>query len=257
MRIIAPVIALLVLVGVFSYFDSLSHTVREGLFFVATPMLETERYFKEGMSNVGAIFKEKQQLLLENRDLKEQITTYEARLLPLNFLVEENRLLKEKLGRSQTSKDSMLAVVLSKPNRTVYDTLIVDVGMEEGVREGDTVAAYDDLIIGIVGEVMRHSSIVKLFSSPGEEIDVTLGDESTTAVARGVGGGNFEVELPRGVDISPGDVVSFPSISKEVAGVVEKIKVRPADAYQTILFKSPVNLFMLRFVEVFKSSESR
>jgi len=66
-----------------------------------------------------------------------------------------------------------------------------------------------------------------------------------------LGGGNFEVKLPRGVDIREGDVISFPAINTQIVGVVEKIKVKAADPFQTILFKSPVNIYELRFVEIF------
>ena len=256
MKLIVPVIVL-VFIAVFSNSEFLPRTFKEGLFFIATPMFKAERFLGDGIYSVSAAWREKEGLFKENRGLEEQIEEYKTKLLLVNSLIEENRLLKERLGRGEDPRNSMLAVVLSKPNRTPYDTLLIDVGREDGVESGDAVRAYDDVIIGVVADLTERSSIVKLFSSPGEEIHVTLGSENIATVARGAGGGNFEAELPRGVDVLPGDVVSFPSISEEIAGVVERIEAYPADAYQTILFKSPVNLFTLKYVEVLLGTKSR
>ena len=245
-------VAAALIAGVFLFWassGSLSGNISESLLRINLPLWHGENFLTEKFSIVSSFLKSKKTLIEENRFLVSRIEILETQLLSKNMMLEENNDLKELLGRSISPK-GLLATVISKPNRSPYDTLLLDVGVEHGVALGDQVFAHEEVAIGRIGEVYSGISRVKLFSSPGEEIEVTIGSEHVGAVAHGRGGGNFEVTLPRGVDIKEGDVISFPSISTEVLGVVEKIQVTPADSFQTILFKNPVNMHELRFVLV-------
>ena len=42
----------------------------------------------------------------------------------------------------------ILSAILSKPNQSPYDTLIIDVGTQEGLKTGDTVFALGNVPIG-------------------------------------------------------------------------------------------------------------
>jgi len=243
-----------VLIGVLVGGSALfSVAVREGLYFVAAPFWNARVYLSSHMEEYLALVKTKQTIANENKKLRASVE--QSRLLSRerNLLAEENRELKERLGRGETPINRVLAVVLSRPDQTPYDTLIIDAGTRDGVAVGDRVAAYETVILGTILVAYESTSLVKLFSSPDEEIEITIGEEYVPAVARGIGGGNFEASLPRGLSVREGDTVSFPSISTEIAGVVEKIKVQSADAFQSILFKIPVNLYELRYVEVLVS----
>ena len=50
------------------------------------------------------------------------------------------------------------------------------------------------------------------------------------------------------MDIEVGDNVSIANIGTNTFGIVEEIIVTPADQFQTILFKNPVNMNELGFV---------
>ena len=77
-----------------------------------------------------------------------------------------------------------------------------------------------------------------------------IGDSAIGAEAKGLGGGNFEIELPRNVDVFVGDSIYVSDINPRVLGTIEYINSDPNDVFERILFKSPVNLFSLRFVDV-------
>ena len=240
-----------VVIMALSQFSSLRSYVRGGVFLVANPLWGAEQFVDHTVNEYTAYLRTKRALEEENATLRAEIARGHADVLENSVLREENRLLEEKLGREFSERKAILGTVLSKPNRTPYDTLIIDAGAYEGVMEGDRVAAYEHVIIGSIVSVYDHTSVVKLFSSPGEEIDISIGNEKIVVTARGIGGGNFETQIPKGIEVHEGDSISFPAISTEIAGVVEKVEVSPADALQTVLFKIPVNLFELQFVAIF------
>src|SRR3989304_2204585 len=94
-------------------------------------------------------------------------------------------------------QQAVVARVISKPPRSFYDTLVVDAGSKEGIQVGEKVLYGDNIMIGEIAEVFEKTSKVRLFSSSGEVIDVTIGKRAVPALAVGIGGGNFEIQIPR------------------------------------------------------------
>lgn len=219
----------------------------------AVPFWKAKDFFSGITYDGFSMLKSKQTLIDENQSLKEKIQNDELKLLNVDVLSLENEDLKAMLGR-KSSKDAVLAGVLSKPPQSPYDTLILDAGSTEGVVKGDLVMAGEDIAIGEISEVFENSSQVKLYSSPGEEVVVTIGSGGLSATASGKGGGNFEAKIPRDIPISKGDVVLMPGINPILYGTVEDVEIRPADSFQYVLFKSPVNASFLSRVLVRKTS---
>ena len=218
--------------------------------FIAVPIWNVQDVASGVWEDLKIVFKSKKDLENENRLLREDLEIAGAKLLDRNLLYEENIELKNLFGRDITNGMSVFASVLAKPNRTLYDTIIIDTGRLAGVEEGDSVLYGDNILIGKVSEVFDHSAKVLLFSSPKEKIDVVVGNENISTVAYGRGGGNFELKLPRDTNISTGDVVSVPGINTRILGTVEYIESRPSDPFKTIIFKGPVNIYKLKWVEV-------
>ena len=66
-------------------------------------------------------------LLKENADLKLGMIDYQ-------ILKDENIQLKELLGRIRPKNDFILANILTKPNISPYDTIIVDIGSDNNIQ---------------------------------------------------------------------------------------------------------------------------
>ena len=225
-----------------------SRPARNTLFAGATPIWKLENSVAN--SNFGQYFKTKQTLINENVALKQELFLL-GDLPALNdTLKNENAVLKDLLGRKETKLNTVLAAVLVKPPQTPYDTLTVDVGEDQQIKVGDKVIADANVYIGEVSEVEPHSAKIILYSSPGEKLLVTLGTDSISAEAVGSGGGNFNILLPKEVDVKEGDAIIIPSIMPNIFGIVEKINSQDKDSFQTILFKSPVNISELNLVEI-------
>ena len=204
-------LALLILIvaGLFFNFRSpIKGFFSEVLQAVSRPFWRSGHKAGESFSSLLAWFKSTRSLFDDNKALTEELRELEARLADRNIIWEENLKLKEILNRHPAEENFILGVILAKPNRSLYDTFIIDVGAQDAVLPGQRVFAYGDILIGELAEVYDKTSKVKLFSTPGEKIEVVLSSQgdslpegkgvSLTSIsleATGRGGGNFEIEF--------------------------------------------------------------
>lgn len=195
-----------------------------------------------------AFFASKQTLLSENSRLKAELAAESALRLRLAGAEEENARLRVLLGRSTTTP-GVAAWVLAAPPRVLYDTLVIDVGLGEGLRAGD-IAVWEGVAVGTLDRVGNRSSVVSLFSAPGKETPVLIGPDNLPATAVGQGGGTFVAEVPRELEVSEGALVRLSARTFPVFGVVEHIESPPASPVHQLFFKLPMNLYTVRFVSV-------
>ena len=251
-RFVAAVIGAALVVGVLSFFpqSDLSAFAHR----VSYPFWRAQFAVRGGAEAFLASVRSKQSLAEENRRLTRTVAATESLRLENVALRDENETLKTMLGRSPSTL-SAIAAVLARPAVSPYDTLVVDAGRDEGVLTGNLVLSETGVVIGTITRSNEHTSTVTLFSSPGLETQVFIGPRALSAVATGRGAGNFEVHLPRGVEVETGDAITMPGINPRVFAVAEKIIGNPADPLQTILFKNPVNFSEIRFVEILLSGD--
>lgn len=240
------VVALFLWTPLFSY-------ISQGFQYIALPVWHGGASVSDTVSSWVGFFKSKETLEKENTELKKQLEEISFRLLDRNLLWEENIDLRERLGRADYEELKVLARVLAGPGRAPYDTLVLDIGSHSGVKVGDIVTYGNSVEIGKITEVFNTSSRAVLYSSPGETINVVLGADQIPAQATGRGSGNFEITIPRDTAVVEGDPIRVVSRYQRTAGVVEHIESNPNDAFKTILFKSPVNVFDIKWVEIIKS----
>ncbi len=223
---------------------------RRVLFYVANPVWQIEKSITRAFDHLVIYFDSKQTLAQENDELKNQLQVL-TELKGINLILQsENDSLKNLLGRKDAKHKTVLAAVLVKPPKNLFDILLIDAGLNQGIKVGDKVIAESNVYIGEISEVFSDTSKVILYSSPGEKRAVALGTSGVAAEAVGRGGGNFSIDLPREIGAKEGDVIYIPSITPNVFGIVEKILFEDKDSFQTILFKSPINLSELNFVEI-------
>ena len=243
--------------GIWNGLAFVSHTVFK-------PVLVVGNSMGEKFKNLGAYFTSKSSLLSENENLKSQILESQADRANYSSVLAENISLKEILGRKDEKAKMILSAILSKPNQSPYDTLVIDVGANQGIGVGDTIFALGNIPIGRVSDVYPSSSKVILFSNSGEKIQVEFGKPARNASGIadagggisldliGRGGGNFEMVMPRDLTLVKGDQVVLPGIKPYVVGIVETIISDPRDPFIKAILTSPVNIQELKFVEVEK-----
>lgn len=232
--------------------DVVARGVSAAVHRVALPLLNAGGYAGDTAVIFSSVFSSKQTLAEENTRLRRETEEMYMRLLSTDMLVAENIELKEILGRIE-EKTMILGTVLSRPSSSPYDTLIIDLGAEK-VRIGDRVFVDGNIPAGVISRVHSRSSVVELFSSPERKLDVLVGAEHIAAAAQGKGSGNFEIVLPRDIEIHDGDIVSVPSFSIEILcliGVIEKDANNP---FQIIRCTSPFTINNVKWVEVMPAS---
>jgi rod shape-determining protein MreC len=248
---VAVLLIVVIIVTIRIFFPN---TFTNSLQFISSPFWKAKNSSIEGIINSSQLLRSKRSLIFENDNLRTEIKKTEFKLLEFEFLNQENDSLKELLGRKTFDKhNAILSAVLARPNVSPYDTFIIDIGESFGIQKGDSVFAQGNVFIGKIDEVNKNTSAVVLFSSPGEITQVFIGLQGISANAKGKGGGNFIVELPRGAEIEKGDIVTIPNIDTQLFAVVEEIKTNPSDPFVTIFFKNPVNMNDIKWVQVIKS----
>lgn len=241
------VIILLILfyfrLGIFNGLAYASHSL-------FSPILILGNNISEKVSNLGSFFVSKNSLYKQNENLKSELGQNKAIMANYNSVLAENIALKETLGRKSEKTAMTLAAILSKPNQSLYDTLIIDVGTQQGIKIKNIVFALGNVPIGRIAEIYLNSAKVILFSSSGEKTQVVVSSKNAFLEVVGRGGGNFEIILPRDFALVKGDQIILPGINPYVLAVVQTIISDPRDSFVKALLVSPVNIQELKFVQV-------
>jgi cell shape-determining protein MreC len=217
---------------------------------VLHPVLVLGRGIGEKFGNLGSYFVSKNSLYRQNQDLQSKLNSDEARMMNYDSVVADNLNLKEVLGRKNEKTPMTLAAILSKPNQSPYDTLIIDAGQENGIKTGSTVFALGNIPIGRIVETYPNSAKVVLFSNAGEKTTVNISGKNLSAELLGRGGGNFEMIMPKDFTLQAGDQIVLPGINSFVVAITETIISDPRDPFTKALLSSPVNVQALKFVQV-------
>ncbi|KKS14478.1 MAG: hypothetical protein UU71_C0025G0010 [Parcubacteria group bacterium GW2011_GWB1_41_6] len=210
--------------------------------------IKMEKWFRIN----SAVFHEKKELIKELDVLKEKTGQLEAALLEGESLKQENKNILSLVNRKQ-ERNYVLAAVLFKPPQVFYDSLVIDAGINQGLAPGMAVTAYGNILLGYVSDVSSSASKVKLISSLNEETNAVFQDSGLSVVALGKGGENFEISLPRSVEVKIGETITNLEINPLLVGIVERIEKNDASPFQKIFFRLPLNLNYLRYVLVIKS----
>jgi len=202
------------------------------------------------------LLQSKRAIAEKNASLQKQLTTLHADTLLLSVLQKENKELRALLSRDD-SPSRIIASVIVRPTQTPYDTLIIDRGEKHGVEVDDYVFAYDNFFIGQVKAVYGESAIVELYSTPGVTTQMLLrAEENVPIVAEGIGAGNFTAQLPREVVVHQGDSVIIPGIRGGAVGFVGETETTASEPFQTIRFRSPVNMHEVLWVALTSTYET-
>jgi cell shape-determining protein MreC len=183
-------------------------------------------------------------------DAEQELSHIRYQAVLYGFLAQEHAEYKTMMGIASHEVVAR-GRVFSRPPRTHYDTLLVAMPADASVVVGDYAFAYDVL----VGEVVaREGGVarVQLFSSPGIETNVRLGEPSALLIARGLGGGAFIFETPKKITLAVGDPVRGAE-NGEVLAVVQTIIDEPERATKTVYAASPVAVADMVVVELVRS----
>jgi len=220
--------------------------------FVSRPVLKIGNWISSGFDNIGYYFSSKSKLTKENEIIKEENSLLKLKMLDYEIVKSENLELKKVLSRLPGANNFILANILTKPNRSLYDTIIVDTGKKDGVTEGALVYAYGEIPIGRTSEVYDNTSLVTLYSSPGQKTEGIIDGVLSSVELVGRGGGNFETIVPVELTLQNGSIIYIPGFSAKVLAVVKSVISDPSDPFKKVILSSPVNIESLKWVQIKK-----
>ncbi|MFM2374097.1 MAG: rod shape-determining protein MreC [Candidatus Parcubacteria bacterium] len=130
---------------------------------------------------------------------------------------------------ARSGEARIAAAILSSPSDTPYDTLVVDRGTQDGVKEGAVVYGASGAPLGTIVRAHNNTSVVVLFSTPGTITSLYAPREKILAKATGIGGGVFSLLMPHGSSVKEGDIVTMPTLGGEPVGTVSRVWSDPAE----------------------------
>lgn len=220
------IVGLFVVVGVFVF----RAVFLGGVSILNNSVFKAGNWLSDFTIAVPDYFKEKDELRAEIAELESELAGASGNQLTISNLVAENMQLRSLVGATSTAR--MLANVVGRPPQLPYDTLLLDIGADRGVREGAAVFVHEDQAIGIVIAVYPRSSLVALVTDSGVESSVYVIGPNIYTTAFGKGGGVLEVQVPQGVTLQQGDLVVVPALGEGIYGVIAEVVSVPTEPVQ-------------------------
>ncbi len=219
---------------------------------VARPIWSVENAIVDTINSEGYIIRTKASVFSENDKLKKENENLKLSMLDYQILKDENTNLKDLLSRLPVNHNFILATILTKPNRSPYDTVFIDIGASQGITEGMQVFASGNIPVGEVSKVYTNDSLVMLYSNPGQTTGGVLEGSNASVELVGRGGGNFEMTVPLDLPSENGMKVTLPSINNEILAIIDAVISSPTDPIKKVILHSPVNIQNLKWLQVKK-----
>ena len=187
-------------------------------------------------------------LVVQNRNLREENLLLRARNQRLDSLQKENKRLRELLDSSTTiSADVVVADVIAIEQSPISKQIVIDKGSRENTYLGQPVVdAY-----GVIGQVSRvdvFSSTVLLITDLNHALPVQIARNGLRTIARGSDTpGVLDLAfVPLNADIELGDRVVTSGLGRKFpagypAGEVSEVLIKPGAPFQTIRVKPLVD----------------
>lgn len=243
------IILIIIIFLIVAYFTGYSNLVKI-VNYMGQPFWRTENYIQKNIDDNSYILRSKKFLWKENEQLKKENSDLKNSMLDHLVLKSENEELKKILSRVSEEKKLILGNILTKPNSSPYDTIIVDIGKNQSVEIGKKVYAVGDIPIGEIDEVYDKTARIILYSSPGKKTEGLLGESNISVELIGRGGGNFEMLIPKDVDFEIGSLVLLPGSSIEIIAYISEIISVPTDPIKKVLLASPVNIQNVKWIQI-------
>jgi len=204
-------------------------------------------YFTETIKNISTLQR-------RNKELEDQVNALNAEIIRLKEVSKENEALREQLGFAQKSDYKLLpAEIIGYEPENFFQYLIVNKGAVDGVKQGMFVLSAGYLI-GKISEVYNRGSKLLLVTNLDSSVGAMIQDSRALGVVKGeLGGGMIMEMIPQNEIVRIGDVVCTSGLGGDYPrglpiGMVQEIKSKPNDLFQTVSVKSPIDFKKLEMV---------
>lgn len=154
------------------------------------------------LGNFFNSFRQISQLRDQKQRLQQQVYSLQQELAGKKDLEMENTTLRQELGVTGTTYpiSKVLAQIIIQGSNPTDKTYLVDVGVPQGVKEGQP-AIYQGFLIGRVVSVREHSTVIRAITSRESRVQVRLADSQEKGLLIGDGNAAYITDLTQGVTI--------------------------------------------------------
>lgn len=215
------------------FFTNTTNTILESKMTIFSPLKNSLLYFKS-----------KKELSLENEKIKNE--NFDLKLSSLTQQATEAEFNEFKKLYANISTSTSTVKVLLKPPFMPFDTIRIAGNIN--TYEIGNLVFFQNVVIGTLVENTNSFGTVELFSTPGKKTPAII--KGTQFEANGLGGGRYEMEVPKDFEVQVGDTILYPHEKIILLGVVEQSEVREDDLFKKIYFNTPVPLDSLSYVTI-------
>ena len=236
--------------------------VRLGVSAVLAPVEYALQWPGSALRRVGTYFTDQQQLLAENRELKEKLLQLSSAQSQVDLLRAEQAQIEALRGAAQRfAERGQFAEIIRDARNPFARKIIIDKGARHGVLAGRAVIDGSG-VVGQVTSVGVLTSEVTLTTEKNQSVPVMVVRNGLRAVAVGAGReGTIDVPfIPVGADVQPGDQLvtsgidgTYPAgLSVATISVVDK---NPALSFARIVALPVASANSHRLVKVLSHEE--
>lgn len=178
--------------------------INDSIYRVSIVASAPSRFFPNISGSISNLFKIKD----ENNRLKNELEIYKNKEFKVEYLTNQNKILKQFLNSEQEAylvdKKIIISKVLLDKDSPYLQSIIINKGSKAGVLKGMPVLD-NEYLVGRVVETNYMSSRVLLLTDLNSRIPVTLDEDGTQAILKGTGGNQPVLEyLPEEYKIKEG-----------------------------------------------------
>ncbi|OHA58684.1 MAG: hypothetical protein A2571_02855 [Candidatus Vogelbacteria bacterium RIFOXYD1_FULL_44_32] len=194
-------------------------------------------------------------IVSENEKLRREIKLLNLELISAQARIEALKTLEQELGQTGEINNSLVAgKIILKTGYFSFDNFFLDQGKTGSstlIKPGQLVITGPNILLGEIIAVYSQTAKAKLYSAAGRKTAVRIGNKNIPALAEGLGGGNYLVNLPSASLVLHNDLVRTEKNGQEyILGVVGTVRKNEETPFQKIYIKPPVNIYELRYAAI-------
>ncbi|KKQ77805.1 MAG: Cell shape-determining protein MreC [Parcubacteria group bacterium GW2011_GWA1_38_7] len=212
-----------------------------------TVFLKGGDYFYKNIGQVSKVFSSKDKLIEENKDLRDKVEKDYLDLIDYESIKYENQKLRETL-KIKPAENFIVASIIARSPQIPMDSLFLDKGISDGVKEGDLVLIGERVLIGKIVETSKNKSIASL-TSFADLVSYGFVDRTEESLEiKGTGGGSMGMKVPIDFDIIVGDKIMLSGVFTYLAAVVGIVEEDQSSGFKNILMSLPVSISKINMV---------
>lgn len=210
---------------------------------IISPVQERVYSISLGVTSFKGDWLVKRDLLEENRLLKERLRDYQMDLSRVNSLQEENELLKKELRFVKESGHKYVAArIVTGVSDPLSKSVIINRGSVDGIMKGFAVVAGEGIMVGKISEVQSNFSKVLLLNDNKSKVAATIQNvDRTTGLVEGQFGLSFSMtNIPQDSPVKIDDLIVTSGLEGQIPKNLLIAKVERIDSVESEIFKTAV-----------------